>query len=103
MPEETAEIKPKAESKEGPPMEMVVPTIHTELMTPEQRNLFALKERARILINLGRMTIDEAFQRNLISQADAAAMHMLSPMQMHEPQPVLASPENPPIRGSKCC
>lgn len=102
MSEETKAAK-KAEAKEEPPVEMAVPTVHAELMTPEQRNLFALKERARILFNLGRMTIDEAFQRNLISQADAAAMRMLSAEQMAEPQPVLASPENPPIRGNKCC
>lgn len=81
----------------------VVPTIHKELMTPEQKNWFAMKNRARILINMGKMTIDEAMQRNLISEADGAAMRMLSPEQMQQEQIALVAPQGAPVRAKRCC
>lgn len=100
MPEET-EVKsgaaieiPIAEPPafpNDPPM--ADPGVTLELMTPEQQRLFQLKERARILIANGQMTVDEAFERNLIGQADGAAWKLGKPIK--DPEPVIQAPDNP--------
>src|SRR5262249_55144175 len=80
------------------------PRTTPELMTPAQKNAFYLKEHARILIANGQMTVEEAFSRNLISQADAAAIKL--GQDLSAPLPVLDAPSSPVEQNpipKRCC
>jgi enoyl-CoA hydratase/carnithine racemase len=100
---------PADETKETPvetwEPPMADPGVTPELMTAELRAVFSLKERARILIANGSLTADQAFERGLVSQADAAQMKLLTREQLlSQPLAVLEAPTAPLKRAnSRCC
>jgi hypothetical protein len=100
--EELAPVQAAAAEPEPKPLLLADPRIAPELMTPEQKNAFYLKNRARILVANGYMTVDQAFEANLISQADATAMKL--GQDLSEPLPVLEAPAGSPKPvGERCC
>lgn len=94
-------ISTAAPVNSDPPM--ADPGTTPELMTPEQREAFALKERARILAMAGSVSLQEAHERNWISTADLMAMRLQDREQLKEPQPVLEAPEGLPVQIEKRC
>lgn len=82
---------------------MANPGTTPELMTDEQREIFALKERARILAANGTVKLEEARERNWISDADLAAMQAMERDQLLQPSAVLEPPEGLPVTIEKRC
>ena len=98
--EETTAL-PKTQIVTDPPL--ADPGTTPELMTDEQREAFALKERARILALSGAVKLEEARMRNWISDADLAAMQAMERDQLLQPQAVLELPEGLPVTIEKRC
>lgn len=76
-----------------------------ELMTPEQQQLFLLKEHARILIVNGQLTVEDAVTHNLISRADGDELLQLIEIgNINTPRPVIEAPaESPTSITKRCC
>ena len=92
-----------ADAPQEPPM--ADPRTTPELMTPEQRAAFALKERARILVANGQMTVQQALDQNLISQPDAVQMmHLTREELAAAPLGVIQAPVGPTVATEqRCC
>lgn len=106
MPEETQietnqALTTTATSEPPPDPPMSPAGVTPELMTPEEREAFMLKEHARILIAGGHATWKDALANNWISEADAAAWRLLGPEAYNEPSAVIQAPTNPPGRVKK--
>lgn len=101
MAEETIPETPQPANAEPP---MADPGTTPELMTDEQRNAFALKERARILALSGSQKLEVSHEKGLISDADFMAMRLQEREALLEPQAVIEAPSNPPTPGgARCC
>lgn len=101
MAKKDNETTPETPLNAEPPL--ADPGTTPELMTDAQREAFALKERARILALAGSVRLEEARDRNWISDADLMAMKLQDRSQLMEPQAVLQPPEGSPVEIEKRC